>query len=165
MEPVPSPFLTSLDFVSDRAADDRSDITDPKLFDTTHTRKELAELRTSFPGRSQFAVIDLDCCLLLSLQLCQSRLQGFDVTVLLFLLAHFDHKKPTIKISLTEMARQLDRHTSQVRRSMRRLEELGWARFDRRGSIELSPIIIRSANPKYRAIQFRHADNPFRRDT
>lgn len=173
MQPVPSPFLPQPDATSigvainPADADSRDPFLDAGLeaFDTTELRQQLSRLRDSFPERSDFAVIDLDCCLLLALQLSRSDLQGFDLVVLLFLLAHFDHKRPTIKLSLSEIARQLDRQPSQVRRSMRKLERLGWARFDRRGLIQISPVMLRSANSRYRAMHFRHASTPFRRSS
>lgn len=168
MQAVPSPFLPSTDFAfaPDPELHRSRDLnleTDLVPFDNTALREQLKHLRQVFPDRSDFAVVDLDCCLLLALQLAHSDLQGFDLTVLLFLLAHFDHKRPLIKLSLSEVARQLDRQSSQVRRSMRKLEQLGWTRYDRRGCIQVSPVLLRSANPRYRAIHFRHATTPFRR--
>lgn len=150
MDPVPSPFLPD-------STENHLSSSDQSLLDSIRIRQQSQKLRRAFPNRSEFAVLDLDCCLLLALQSLESELRGFDVTVLLFLLAHFNHRSPTVKINMTELSRQMKRKASQVRRSIRNLEQLGWARFDRRGSIELSPVLIRSANPKYRAIHFRHA--------
>jgi hypothetical protein len=169
MQSIPSPFLSD-ELSLAREPDDSplvGDVIDSfaalSPMEAAPLRKELQRMREVFPERSQFAVIDLDCCMLLAVQLSSSELQGFDVMVLMFLLANFDHKYPVIHLTLSELARQLDRNVSQVRRSMRKLEKLSWARFNRRGLIQLSPVIMRSANKKYRAIHFRHAASPFRR--
>ena len=131
--------------------------------DVQALRLALDAVAKQFPDRSDFAVIDLDCFLLMAQQLLDSRLQGFDVTVLLFLLAHFNHRRPAINLSLAEIARQLNRDASQVRRSMRRLERLHWAHLSRTGGISINPVVMRSANPRFRAIHFRHASSRSRR--
>lgn len=167
MQPLPSPFVSDDSIpLAIGAPNGRSSYKPaiPPPMDETQLRQDLHRMREVFPGRSDFALIDLDCCILLSTQLGKSELQGFDVMVLLFLLAHFDHKCPIVHLTLTELAQQLDRNVSQVRRSMRKLEKLHWARFNRRGQIQVSPVLMRSANKKFRAIHFRHAASPFRRD-
>ena len=114
------------------------------------------------PGyRSRFGLIDIDCFRLLALQLAGSDLQGFDVAVLLFLLGHFNHKRHSVPICISEAANLLDRQASQVRRSVRKLEGLGWLYSDSCHHLWFNPLCLRSANRKHQAIAFRHVPDPW----
>ena len=121
----------------------------------------LALLRDEFPGRSDFAITSMDCLLLLSKQLLESQLQGFDIAVLLFLMGHFHHKRSYVPFRANDIAFMLDRNDSQVRRSTSKLKKLGWILSDHRGDLMLNTDLLRSANPKYRAIGFRLARERF----
>jgi hypothetical protein len=171
MDPIPSPFVSGPSSEPEFLLDDDAfdgigpdPTTSFSLPEIAMVRKDLKKIREAFPERSQFAVIDLDFFFLLSIRLSRSELHASDLIVLSFLLAHFDHRHPVIRFTLTEIANRIRRDVSQVRRSMRKLEKFGWVRFERRGAIELCPAIVRSANKKYRAIHFRHANYRFHGD-
>lgn len=153
----PAAFSITSDPPTARSARQSSDqnLVNAELLDA------LDRLRDSFPGRSEFAITNMDTLLLLSKQLLESTLQGFDLAVLLFLMGHFQHKRPFIPFPIGDIAETLDRHPSQVRRSITKLKRLGWVLADSRGDLMLNTHLLRSANPRYQAIGFRLARETF----
>lgn len=113
---------------------------------------ELEAISGYGPKRAEFAITSMNCLLLLSRQLLKSRLQGFDLAVLLFLMGHFHHKRIRLPLNASEIASALDRDGSQVRRSISKLKRHGWLLDDGQGGFMLNNRLLRSANPKYQAM-------------
>lgn len=166
--PPVSPFLddtTPFSVTSEPPAFSYSRCLPPEASDHEPSHAALNDaldaLRNGFPGRSEFAITNMDSLLLLSKQLLESTLQGFDLAVLLFLMGHFQHKRPFIPFPIGDIASTLDRQPSQIRRSINKLKRLGWILADNRGDLMLNTHLLRSANPRYRAIGFRLARERF----
>ncbi len=162
--PQASPFLddsVSPFLATDAPALDPAPSSSPPMGHHVDLDDALGALRSRFPGRSEFAITNMDTLLLLSQQLLESRLQGFDLAVLLFFMGHFQHKRPFVRLHTADIAATLDRSPAQIRRSIRKLMQLGWLLADSHGELMINTALLRSANPRYRAIGFRLANERF----
>lgn len=144
-----SPFLETPVTASVVSIDKPQDTT---LLEPQSLLDELEAISNYGPKRAEFAITSMNCLMLLSRQLLNSCLQGFDLAVLLFLMGHFHHKRIRLPLNASEIASALDRDSSQVRRSISKLKRHGWLLDDGQGGLILNNRLLRSANPRYQAM-------------